>query len=69
MFRELLGQIDGLVIYRVGAMIMFFIAFMAIVIRTMTMDRRVLEHAGRLPLDRGQQPLSNGDEDSGQAQG
>ncbi|MEE9465997.1 MAG: hypothetical protein V3W14_10540 [Candidatus Neomarinimicrobiota bacterium] len=69
MFRELLGQIDGLVIYGVGSMIMFFIVFMAIVIRTMTMDRQVLEQAARLPLDREHQPLSNGDEDSDQAQG
>ena len=69
MFRELLGQIDGLVVYRVGAMIMFFIAFMAIVVRTMTMDRRVHEQAGRLPLDGEIQPPGNGDEDSGQTQG
>ncbi len=67
MFRDLLGQIDGMVIYRVGAMIMFFIAFMAIVVRTMTMDRRVLEQAGKLPLDGDNQTLSNGDGDRGQA--
>ncbi len=69
MFRDLLGQIDGLVIYRVGAMIMFFIAFLIIVIRTMTMDRRVLEQASNLPLDGEIQTLSKPDEDSGHAQG
>ncbi|MEL6181975.1 MAG: cbb3-type cytochrome c oxidase subunit 3 [Myxococcota bacterium] len=53
MMREVM-QNSGLELFAEIGLIIFFVVFVATVIRAFTMQREEVEHAERLPLDEGQ---------------
>jgi hypothetical protein len=61
MFRELLGVIEGIALYKIISLLLFFAAFCILVIRSFIMDRGTLAHLKRLPLDSNTDTPTTGD--------
>jgi cbb3-type cytochrome oxidase subunit 3 len=51
MYRQILETIDGIGIYPVISLIIFFVFFAAMVVWLLKADNNYLERMGRLPLD------------------
>ena len=59
MFKEVLESIEGIGIYPIISMIVFFIFFAALIIWYFKADRKYLNKMKNLPLDNDEQPNSN----------
>lgn len=51
MIREVLEAIEGVGFYPAVSLVMFFVAFVIVVIRIITTDRNEMEMMRRMPLD------------------
>jgi hypothetical protein len=51
MFKDIIQGIEQNSLYSIIAMLLMIAAFAAIIVRVVRMDRRHLDHMGRLPLD------------------
>ena len=51
MYKEVLRSIDGVEIYPIVALLIFFPFFLAVVVRALTTDKEKLRQMAMLPLD------------------
>ena len=58
MYKEILRSITGIEIFPVISLLVFVTVFTLALVRTLRMDRGLVEHAARLPLDAGGGPNS-----------
>jgi hypothetical protein len=52
MYKEILRSIAGIDVFPVVSLLLFVVAFTAVIVRVVRMDRRSADDLARLPLDR-----------------
>lgn len=51
MYKDILQQIDGIEIFPIIALVIFFVCFTTVVIWTMRLDKKTVNEMAHLPLD------------------
>ena len=57
MFKNIISGIEGMGFWSIIGMISFFVLFIMIIIRTLKMDHKFIDHMSDLPLDKDQMKI------------
>ncbi|MBM4171665.1 MAG: cbb3-type cytochrome c oxidase subunit 3 [Ignavibacteria bacterium] len=59
MFSKYLTSIEGIAIYPIIVLLLFFILFLFVIIKTIRMDKKHIIHMANLPLDSKSEKTNN----------
>ena len=59
MFSNNLSSIEGVSIFAIIGLVLFFLLFVAIIIRTFRTDKKIIEDMGNIPLENNEEEKIN----------